>query len=70
MQNVGNTLGVAIIGVVFFGAVHAGYAHALVRSSVVLAGLGLVLAALTRLLPPIGIAQVGTRRARASASAH
>jgi hypothetical protein len=51
MQNVGNALGVAIIGVVFFDAVHAGYAHAFVRSSLVLAGLGLVLAALTRLLP-------------------
>jgi Na+/melibiose symporter-like transporter len=51
MQNVGNALGVAIIGVVFFDAVHAGYAHAFVRSSLVLAGLGLALAALTRLLP-------------------
>ena len=51
MQNIGNALGVAIIGVVFFDAVHAGYAHAFVRSSLVLAVLGLVLAALTRLLP-------------------
>jgi EmrB/QacA subfamily drug resistance transporter len=51
MQNVGNALGVALIGVVFFDAVHAGYAHAFVRSSLVLAGFGLALAVLTRLLP-------------------
>jgi EmrB/QacA subfamily drug resistance transporter len=51
MQNVGNALGVALIGVVFFDTVHAGYDHAFVRSTWVLAALGLALAALTRLLP-------------------
>jgi EmrB/QacA subfamily drug resistance transporter len=51
MQNVGNSLGVAITGVLFFGALHAGYAHAF---EVAAAQLGLLLigvAALTRLLP-------------------
>jgi predicted MFS family arabinose efflux permease len=52
MQNVGNALGVALIGVVFFDAVHAGYAHAFVRSTLVLAGFGLLLALFTRMLPP------------------
>lgn len=51
MQNVGNALGVALIGVVFFDALDSGYAHAFVLSTVVLAALGLALAALTRLLP-------------------
>jgi EmrB/QacA subfamily drug resistance transporter len=53
MQNVGNALGVALIGVVFFNAVHSGYAHAFVLSTLVLAGLGLALALLTRLLPTV-----------------
>jgi hypothetical protein len=53
MQNVGNALGVALIGVVFFDAVHTGYAHAFVRSACVLAGLALLLSALTRLLPTL-----------------
>ena len=51
MQNVGNSLGVAITGVLFFGALHAGYAHAF---EVAVAQLGILLigvAALTRLLP-------------------
>jgi EmrB/QacA subfamily drug resistance transporter len=51
MQNVGNALGVALIGVVFFDALDSGYAHAFVLSTLVLAGLGLALAALSRLLP-------------------
>ncbi len=42
--------GSPLIGVVFFDEVHAGYDHAFVRSTCVLAVLGLVLAALTRLL--------------------
>ena len=51
MQNVGNALGVALIGVVFFDAVHVGLRarvraqHARARRA------GLALAALTRLLP-------------------
>jgi EmrB/QacA subfamily drug resistance transporter len=53
MQNVGNALGVALIGVVFFDAVHAGYGHAFVLSTCVLAGVGLALTVLTRLLPPL-----------------
>jgi hypothetical protein len=37
-QQVGNALGVAVVGMVFFGAVGGGYAHALVWNFVVLAG--------------------------------
>jgi EmrB/QacA subfamily drug resistance transporter len=37
-QQVGNALGVAVVGMVFFGAVDGGYAHALEVSLVVLAG--------------------------------
>ena len=51
MQNVGNALGVALIGVVFFDAVHVGYAHAFVRSTLVLAGFACALTLATRLLP-------------------
>jgi predicted MFS family arabinose efflux permease len=51
MQNVGNALGVALIGVVFFDALDSGYAHAFVLSTLVLATFGLVLTGLTRLLP-------------------
>ena len=53
MQNVGNALGVALIGVVFFDSVHAGYAHAFVLSTLVLSGFALALALATRLLPPL-----------------
>ncbi len=52
MQNVGNALGVAIIGVIFFGALHSGYAHAFELSLGALAAILLAAAALTRLLPP------------------
>jgi EmrB/QacA subfamily drug resistance transporter len=51
MQNVGNALGVAIIGVVFFGSVHAGFAHAFELSLAVLAVTLVSVAGLTRLLP-------------------
>jgi EmrB/QacA subfamily drug resistance transporter len=51
MQNVGNALGVALIGVVFFNAAHVGYAHAFVLSTLLLATFSLALASLTRLLP-------------------
>jgi EmrB/QacA subfamily drug resistance transporter len=51
MQQLGNALGVAVIGVVFFGAMSAGYATAFQRSLVELAFLAVAVAALTRLLP-------------------
>jgi MFS family permease len=50
-QNVGNAVGVAVIGVIFFGAQHSGYATALELSLAALAGILLSVAALTRLLP-------------------
>jgi EmrB/QacA subfamily drug resistance transporter len=50
MQNVGNALGVAVIGVVFFGAAHRGFAVAFELSLGVLAVTLLSVAALTRLL--------------------
>jgi EmrB/QacA subfamily drug resistance transporter len=50
-QNVGNAIGVAVIGVVFFGALSQGYAAAFELSLAVLAGTLLTVAALTRLLP-------------------
>jgi MFS family permease len=51
MQNVGNALGVAVIGVVFFGALHSGFGHAFELSLAVLAGILAAVVALTRLLP-------------------
>ena len=51
MQNVGNALGVAVIGVVFFGALGGGIAHAFELSLGALAAILLCVAALTRLLP-------------------
>lgn len=51
MQNVGNALGVAVIGVIFFGALHVGAAHAFELSLGALAGILVSVAALTRLLP-------------------
>lgn len=51
MQNVGNALGVAIIGVIFFGALHSGFAPALELSLAALAAILVAVAALTRLLP-------------------
>ena len=65
MQNVGNTLGVAITGVIFFGALHAGYAKAFELSVSQLAVLLLAVAALTRLLPRTSIR---TRRRAAIAA--
>ena len=38
VQQVGNALGVALVGMVFFGALSGGYAHALEWSLVVLVG--------------------------------
>ncbi len=51
MQNVGNALGVALIGVIFFGAVHSGFATAFELSLAALAAILIGVAALTRLLP-------------------
>ncbi len=50
-QNVGNALGVALVGVVFFGAVSQGFAHAFELSLAVLAAILIVVALLSRLLP-------------------
>jgi hypothetical protein len=51
MQNVGNALGVAIVGVIFFGALHGGIAHAFELSLVALSLTLVGIAGLTRLLP-------------------
>ena len=51
-QQVGNALGVAVVGMVFFGAVQGGYAHALEWSLVVLAGTTAGVAMLGVLLRP------------------
>jgi EmrB/QacA subfamily drug resistance transporter len=50
-QQVGNSIGVALIGVIFFGALPRGYAHAFELSLAALAGLLVAVAALSRLLP-------------------
>jgi MFS family permease len=51
MQNVGNALGVAVVGVIFFGALHGGYSHAFELSVAALALTLVGVAGLTRLLP-------------------
>ena len=51
MQQVGNSIGVAVTGVIFFGALHHGYAHAFGWSVTELGGLLLGVALLSRLLP-------------------
>jgi MFS family permease len=51
VQQVGNSLGVAVIGLIFFGRVHRGYGHAFELSVLGLGALLLVVAALSRLLP-------------------
>jgi predicted MFS family arabinose efflux permease len=51
-QQVGNALGVAVVGMVFFGAVHGGYDHALEWSLVVLVGTTAAVALLGALLQP------------------
>ncbi len=50
-QQVGNSIGVAITGVLFFGALSHGYSLAFERSVLQMAALLLVVAALTRLMP-------------------
>ncbi len=49
--NVGNAIGVGIIGVIFFGALNQGFASAFELSLAALAAILLSVAALTRLLP-------------------
>jgi MFS family permease len=51
MQQLGNALGVAVIGVIFFGALRHSYADAMDLSLVALAILLVAVAALTRILP-------------------
>lgn len=51
MQNVGNAVGVAVIGVVFFGAAPGGFGTAFSLSVAVLAGVLIAVAGLSRLLP-------------------
>lgn len=50
-QQVGNSIGVAVTGVLFFGAVDRGYSLAFERSVLQMGALLLVVAALTRLMP-------------------
>ncbi|MFY9934939.1 MAG: MFS transporter [Streptosporangiaceae bacterium] len=50
-QQVGNSIGVAVTGVLFFGALGHGYSLAFERSVLQMAALLLVVAALTRLMP-------------------
>jgi EmrB/QacA subfamily drug resistance transporter len=51
VQQIGNSLGVAVTGVIFFGAVHQGVGHAFELTLVELGLLLLAVAALSRLLP-------------------
>jgi EmrB/QacA subfamily drug resistance transporter len=51
MQQLGNSLGVAVTGLVFFGELQAGYATAFELSVAQLGGLLIAVAALTRLIP-------------------
>jgi predicted MFS family arabinose efflux permease len=51
VQQVGNALGTALSGVIFFGALDGGYAHAFELGVGQLALLGVVVAAVTRVLP-------------------
>ncbi len=64
MQQVGGAVGVAVIGVVFFGSAVHGAGHAFELSELLLAGLALVTAALSRLLPRAAGA-AGARQPRA-----
>ncbi len=57
MQNVGNALGVAIIGVIYFGAANGGLASAFKLSLAALAAIVVAVAALTRVLPASGAAR-------------
>jgi len=50
-QQVGNSIGVAVTGVLFFGALDHGYGLAFERSALQMGALLLVVAGLTRLMP-------------------
>ena len=50
IQQVGNALGVAVVGVVFFGALDGGYAHAFALSLAALAGGATVVTVLSRVM--------------------
>jgi EmrB/QacA subfamily drug resistance transporter len=65
-QNVGTAIGVAVIGVVFFGAAGSGIAGAFQLSVGVLAGVLVVVAALSRLLPAAGASGASASGASAS----
>ena len=54
MQQVGNSIGVAVTGIIFFGAASRGYGHALGLSVLELGVLLVGVAALSRLLPRPG----------------
>jgi hypothetical protein len=55
MQQIGNSVGVAVTGVIFFGAVAHGYAHAFGWSVTQLGCVLVAVALLSRLLPrPVG----------------
>ncbi len=54
VQQVGNSIGVAVTGVLFFGAAGDGYGQAFEVSVLQLAGLGVLVAILSRLLPRHG----------------
>jgi EmrB/QacA subfamily drug resistance transporter len=53
MQQVGNSIGVAITGVIFFGLLGSGFAKAFAASTVEFAALAVLVIALTRLMPRV-----------------
>jgi EmrB/QacA subfamily drug resistance transporter len=53
VQNVGNAIGVGLVGALYFGALGGGAAHAFAVSLAALAGLLLAVAALARALPAV-----------------
>ena len=68
-QQVGNALGVAVVGMVFFGAVGGGYDHALEWSLVVLAATTAGVALLGTLLRPRTAAETPEAEVEAAAAA-
>jgi EmrB/QacA subfamily drug resistance transporter len=50
---IGNALGVALIGIVFYGALHGGYPHAFSHGLIYLAAVELAVAALVQFLPTL-----------------
>jgi MFS family permease len=59
MQQLGNSLGVAITGVIFFDTVHGGIAHAFELSVAELAALLVGVAAFSQLIPPLRGVETG-----------